>query len=127
MMMSPEAARGLCGGGSDCTCRPPLHPAPPHIPTYTPSTPSSGWEQEHSCAGRQSRRRRRRKRRGERKESGALGDFVKVEALKNRRAFTLHPPTLYGVCREFALRIHIIRSRIIALVCWLWYSWMKVK
>lgn len=68
MMMSPEAARGLCGGGSDCTCRPPLHPAPPHIPTYTPSTPSSGWEQEHSCAGRQSRRRRRRKRRGRGRE-----------------------------------------------------------
>lgn len=25
---------------------------PPHVSTNTPSAPSSGWEQDHSCAGR---------------------------------------------------------------------------
>lgn len=34
-------------------------PRPPHTPTNAPSAPSSSWEQEHSCAGRQSRDRRR--------------------------------------------------------------------
>lgn len=33
LMMSPEAARGLCGGGSDRTFRP---PPPPHIPILPP-------------------------------------------------------------------------------------------